>query len=153
MNTLLAILKKHGWTFLKYATVGATGTIIDVAGFTLLVEKTGLGATNTKRIIAAGVSFIAAVINNYVFNRIWTFKSHDREISNEFLKFFIVSIIGLALNVFFLTVFSNLFVQLLQVSTLEALPAWANAGSKLGASAVVLIYNFLANRFWTFKEA
>ncbi len=141
-----ALLKKHGWTFIKYALVGASGTIIDVAGFTLLVER-GVG-----RNIAAVTSFIAAVVNNYTWNRLWTFHSHNKAVKTQFVKFLLVSIIGLLLNLFFLSVFSGMLASYVQVSV-EALPAWANASAKLGASGVVLIYNFLANRFWTFKES
>ncbi|MCH7840179.1 MAG: GtrA family protein, partial [Planctomycetes bacterium] len=93
---------RNCWTFIKYSIVGAAVTIIDVAGFTGLLRYTDL-----SRNLSATVSFVAAVINNYTFNRLWTYKSHDSKISKQFTKFLIVSIIGLGLNLFFLWVFSN----------------------------------------------
>lgn len=143
---ILEFLKGNWWTFIKYVVVGISGTIIDVAGFTGLVHY-----TNISRNGAATISFIAAVINNFTWNRLWTFKSRVKNIGKQFFEFLLVSIGGLVLNLLFLSLFSYLFVSSLELPDVESLPAWANASAKLGASGVVLIYNFLANRFITFS--
>ena len=140
-------LKHHGIPFLKYALVGVSGTILDVGLFTLLVAVTPLGETLLGHIIAATITFTIAVSNNYFWNSRWTFKEHARRDKKQFFQFFLVSIIGWALNTFFLTVFSTLFIHLF--STLTPL---LSALAKICASGIVLIYNFLMNRFWTFKK-
>ena len=76
-----AWLQRDGKTFLKYALVGVSGTIIDVVGFTALISLTSL-----NRFIAASLSFVAAVINNYSWNRIWTFQDHVHD-QKQILKF------------------------------------------------------------------
>src|SRR3990172_9266078 len=95
-------IKKNWRLLIKYSLVGISGTIIDVAGFTFLVSYTGL-----TRNLAATTSFVAAVINNYTWNRLWTFKSRVKNVSLQFVKFFLVSLGGLLLNLSFLWVFSQ----------------------------------------------
>lgn len=137
---------KSNWKyFVKYSIVGAVGTLIDVAGFAALLAFTPL-----NRFIAATISFIAAVINNFTFNKIWTFHDHSTAVTTQFTKFFIVSVGGLILNLTFLWIWGLVIAYLIKVTSAD-LPVWANTLAKLGASAVVLIYNFLMNRFWTFK--
>lgn len=147
-----AWLQRDGKTFLKYAVVGVSGTIIDVAGFTALISLTSL-----NRFVAASMSFVAAVINNYSWNRIWTFQDHVHEIKKQFPKFFAVSVVGLLLNLFFLwliaLIIASLFTAIGFIPSVEAMPTWGQTLAKLGASACVLTYNFLANRYWTFKQS
>lgn len=131
--------------FLKYAVVGATGTLIDIAGFAFLLQFTPL-----NRFFAATISFTAAVVNNYTWNKRWTFHDRDKHIGGQFLKFFLVSLGGLLLNLFFLWNFGNAIAWFLQTATSD-LSVSANSLAKLGASGCVLIYNFLMNRYWTFK--
>jgi putative flippase GtrA len=126
-----------------------TGTVIDVGGFTALITLTPI---NT--FVAASLSFIAAVINNYTWNRVWTFQDKVHSIAKQFPKFLTVSVGGLLLNLFFLWlnifILGQLLVWIGTVADTQSLPAWALTLSKLGASAIVFSYNFLANRFWTF---
>ena len=139
---------KQNWKFfIKYVIVGASGTLIDVGGFTALIRYTSL-----NRFIAATFSFIAAVINNFTWNKIWTFHDHDKNVTKQFSKFFLVSIGGLALNLFFLWFFALIIALFLGMAS-QDLPVYANSLAKLGASGAVLTYNFLMNRFWTFRHA
>ncbi len=132
-------------TFIKYATVGAVGTLIDVGVFTLLVATTPLGDTYEGRIAAASCSFLLAVVNNYIGNRAWTFRNTDRRVGAQFTKFFLVSCIGLVLNAAALTLVSWLISTVVMPSTAT------HAASKLVASGVVLLYNYFANSRWTFR--
>ncbi len=139
---------KHGSAFLKYVVVGVIGTLLDVGLFTLLIAQTSLGNTWTGHITAATLSFLVAVINNYVLNSLWTFQSKKTTDKKQFSKFFLVSCLGWLLNVTFLSLFSWAIAILI-----GSLPPLASAVAKICASGVVLIYNFIANRFWTFREA
>jgi putative flippase GtrA len=140
-------IKKHSVPFLKYALVGVSGTVIDVGLFTLLIAKTPLGISYAGHIIAATISFTLAVLNNYTWNRKWTFRHHKAEDKKRFMKFFLVSCGGWVLNTTFLTVFSSILLLMLGFLT-----PGVSALAKICASGVVLIYNFIANRFWTFRE-
>lgn len=146
--------KKHAQVFLKYALVGIVGTIIDVGLFTLLVAATPLGDSLVGKVAAASISFVVAVLNNYLLNSAWTF---ERSVKNkkQFSRFVTVSIGGWLLNITFLALFVWLLHSALVSAALvlwsDPLPTWSSTLAKIGASITVLIYNFLANRFWTFK--
>ncbi len=131
------LINTHLGTFLRYSVVGVSGTVLDIGLFALLISTTPLGETLIGRVVAASVSFIAAVINNYTWNRLWTFKNSNTNIRNQFATFFLVSCGGWLLNTTFFAAASLV------------LPAVI---AKISASAVVLVYNYTANRFWTFRS-
>ena len=54
--------------FLKFATVGAAGSVTDFAVLNILIQVFGFPLA-----IANLFSFTAAVIQNFILNRIWTF--------------------------------------------------------------------------------
>ncbi|KAL7712783.1 Dolichol-phosphate mannosyltransferase subunit 1 [Entamoeba marina] len=71
---------------LKFLVVGATGTIVDIFIFSLLM------AINFIPSIAQTFSFIAALCNNYFLNSLWTFpQSQGVDKKKQFSKFAIVS--------------------------------------------------------------
>ncbi len=133
--------------FLKYSIVGVSGTLIDIAGFAALLKFTSL-----NRFAAATISFIAAVANNFTWNKLWTFKDHQQNVSSQFAKFLLVSTGGLLLNLAFLWLFTRLIALLIDTD-ISQLSVLLSTLAKLGASATVLVYNFSMNRFWTFKPA
>ena len=120
--------------FLKYAIVGCMGTAIDLGSLYVFVEFLRINL-----LLAAAMSFILAVINNFLLNKYWTFQNKSSNIRKQFIKFLIVSMIGLLLT--------ELFMSLL----VYGLKIWYMA-SKLVTSGLVLMWNFLANKYWTFKD-
>ena len=150
IKTIKNFILNNWRLFIKYTLVGATGTALDVGGFTLLIKYTSLGQTLNTRLIAATCTFIIAVINNFTWNKIWTFKDKQKNIKKQFTKFLTVSIGGLILNITFLTLFSLFFAYILEVDK-NALPVYLSAFAKVCASGIVLTYNFTMNRLWTFK--
>jgi dolichol-phosphate mannosyltransferase len=119
--------------FIKFCLVGGLGAIIDIGLLAFLVE---FFAINVQ--LANVFSFIVAVINNFVGNKYWTFRDQNPRQYYQFSKFFLVSLIGLLLNVFLLKLFINWGVWYLS--------------AKLFITALVVLWNFLANRYWTFKK-
>ncbi len=157
LKKLQQLRQQHGLVFLKYALVGISGTFIDVGLFTFLIATTFLGSTPALHAVAASTSFILAVTNNYYWNSRWTFAADNRAGSKkQYAKFLLVSTGGWLLNLFFLTIFSAALYQLLISSSFIAggapIPTWGLTVAKIAASIAVLMYNFLANRFWTFKK-
>ena len=82
--------------------------------------------------------FVLAATNNYIWNRLWTFHSKNEDIPVEYLSFFIISLIGLGIN--------NLTIWIL-ADRLK----WNFYFSKLCATAVVMVWNFTMNLFFTFR--
>jgi putative flippase GtrA len=118
--------------FLKFGIVGFSGLFVDFG--TTYVCKEWL---KIQKYIANSIGFTVAASSNYIFNRVWTFKSHDPNIAVEYTEFFIISLIGLAINNFVLWLILKRF----KINFYLA---------KLFAIAVVTVWNFLANYFITF---
>ena len=105
-------VNNHGMTFFKFAMVGATGTLVDVGVFTLLLSLSALGDSLAGHTIAASISFALAMVNNYQWNRLWTFRHHHAT-HRQFVKFMIVSCGGWVLNALFFTLLSWVALQIL----------------------------------------
>ncbi len=119
--------------FIKFCVVGLSGLIIDFGTTYLCKEKLKI-----QKYISNAIGFILAASSNYFFNRIWTFQSHNPQIVVEYSKFLAISIIGLGINSLILWI----FVSKLKINFYI---------SKFFAIAVVTIWNFLANAFFTFN--
>ncbi|MGB7084770.1 MAG: glycosyltransferase [Phormidesmis sp.] len=95
--------------FIRYGLVGLSGVFVDMAILYLLSDTLGWGLTRSK-IIAAEV----AIISNFLWNDVWTFgdKSQPQKgWSTRFkrlLKFNVICLSGLVLDVLLLNVFYNL---------------------------------------------
>ncbi|GAI24525.1 unnamed protein product, partial [marine sediment metagenome] len=127
--------------FVRFAIVGAINTGIDFGIFYVLTEYVGWDKEKGIAfvVLAHAISFTAAVINSYILNKYWTFKSKGGDISKQFTKFLIVSIIGLILSSIILSVLVKYF-------------DFHELTGKLAAIVVVLFWNYLANKFWTFRS-
>ena len=54
--------------FLKFATVGAIGSVIDIGVMNLLTHFLGM-----RLVYAGSISFMCAVFSNFTLNRYWTY--------------------------------------------------------------------------------
>ncbi len=117
--------------FILFAAIGAVGTGGHFLTLILLVEWAGLSA-----VWATTAGFIVGALINYFLNYHITFKS-DKAHREAMLKFFMVALLGAGINT--LIVFVG--VDLMTVHYLVV---------QLVASSLVLIWNFSANKFWTF---
>jgi len=88
-------VRRHGVRGTRFALVGALNTGIDVGVFA--VTFYGLG---WPLLVANTAGFILAVGNSYVLNKAWTFgdRSTGAAALARGVRFFIVSVIGLALG-------------------------------------------------------
>jgi len=129
MSSIPVIIK-----FLKFGIVGFTGVFVDF-GITFLLKET----LKVHKYIANSIGFTLAAITNYLLNRIWTFNSSNPEFISEFLMFFAIALVGLAIN--------NLLVYLLSEMKYKLNFYFAKAF----ATVVIFIWNFLMNYFLTFN--
>lgn len=135
--------------FLRFAAVGGLGTITDVGLLNLLRQSLG-----TPLYLANTISFSAAVVQNFILHRLWTFPNQPaRTARRQLLKFTLTSVAGLGLNQI---VFLGLHDMLLESWVLwigsEPLAHTVSYNfAKLVSIGVILIWNFGANRFWTFR--
>jgi len=120
--------------FLKFSVVGFSGLLLDFSATWITKEKFGF-----NKYLSNSLGFSIAATTNYILNRIWTFHSKDPQLVVQYTKFYIISLIGLALN--------NLVLYLLHGKM--NLNFYA---SKLIAILLVTAWNFLANYFYTFQS-
>ena len=121
--------------FAKFSAVGTSGAIIDFAITYFLKEKVRI-----NKFAANSAGFAVAATSNYIFNRIWTFDSAHPEIFVQFGKFFVISLLGLALSNFLIWILHsrnrmNFYLV------------------KLISIGLVMIWNFTLNYLYTFALA
>ena len=125
--------------FIKFGVVGASGMVIHVGLLFLLKEVAG-----TNPFIANPIGLIAAASSNYFLNRIWTFHSKEKQVGVEYVKFILVSIIGLGINNGSLWLMSRL------------LPSWAEDWRFyvlwVVAVGITTLWNFFGNLLFTFRK-
>ncbi len=125
--------------FFKFAIVGATGTVVDFS-----VLNFGILALGLPKAAANTLSFSAAVVNNFLWNRLWTFpETRSFPLVSQFWKFALVSLGGYFLNQAIFLGLDHLFLHRFGVVGYNV--------SKAIATAVVLFWNFGINRIWTYR--
>ena len=127
-----ALRRRGNWEQLvKFCVVGATGYVVNLAVYTLLLDGVGL-----HYISAAVGSFLVAVTNNYAWNRLWTFRAQRGGVAYQGMRFLIVSTLALVAN---LTVLHLLVTIGLGKVIAQAI-------------AIVLVtpVNFVGNKLWSF---
>ena len=121
--------------FFKYSLVGATGFVIDFALLNLLVWL------KLPIYVAATISLLIAASSNWYLNRLYTFKSDNSKTkARQWMEFIIVSSGGLLIN------FTIFYIGNEQLQ-------WHYNLAKVTASLVAWIWNFIANKYWTFRQS
>ena len=119
--------------FLRFGIVGTTGMVIDFSITWLCREK-----LHFNKYIANTLGFSFAVINNFIWNRVWTFENKSLEWQPQFYKFLLIALMGLLLNNLLLYFFNEK----------KAIPFyWA----KTLAIICVFVWNFTANLLFNFQ--
>ncbi len=136
---------------LRFGIVGAVGTVVDFGIFNILLHFTTI-----QPIIASAISFSCAVVNNFILNRIWTFPdARQKTIIKQLVQFGFVSVIGLIIRTPIFAFSEKLYTSL----THQWLPDFFITPYDLShnlalatAIVIVMVWNFIANRYWTFNE-
>jgi len=138
--------------FLKFAVVGAIGAVVDFGIFNLLTNLTAIQA-----VVASVISFVAAVISNFLWNRYWTYPdSRSKPLGRQSVQFLVVSLAGLGIRTPLFAWLETVLVPFFK----NTLPAGfiitpVSAGHNLSlaiAIVVVMMWNFFANRLWTYND-
>ena len=151
--------------FAKFSIVGAIGAVIDFAVLTLM--HTGFGwpplnlipswniLNQILNLIHTGfdwpllsantLSVSTAIVSNFTWNRLWTFReSRSRRKREQLPRFALINFVGLAIN-------NLIVVGLAAVFTHFITGPWDVYLAKAIAIGVVLFWNFGANRLWTYR--
>jgi dolichol-phosphate mannosyltransferase len=126
--------KPSNWLqLIRFATVGASGYVVNLAVFALLVH----GASVDYRVAAAG-AFAVALTNNFVWNRAWTFRARDGHAGFQAARFCVVSLAAFGFNLAVLYA----LVEAFAIAEVPAQPVAIAAATPL---------NFIGNKLWSFR--
>ncbi len=119
--------------FISFASAGAAGTLVQYALLFVLVE-----ALSMHPVSSSMLGSLAGAVVNYLLSHHWVFRS-QRKHSETATKFVAIAGLGLMLNaaiMYLLVTIAGVHYFLAQVA----------------ATGIVLFWNFLGNRFWTFAD-
>jgi len=120
--------------FLKFGAVGTFNCGVDWGLFYLLNWL-----LKGNYLLAKALSFTISAISAYLLNRYWTFKSKDTDVLKQSLKYFVVSVVGLLINLIIMYVVVGIFHQ-------------RKIFGLILATGLVAFWNYFCNKFWTFKD-
>jgi putative flippase GtrA len=129
-----ALRQRRNWEELaKFCAVGASGYVVNLLVYVALLD----GANLHYRLAASG-SFLVAVTNNYLWNRLWTFRRDRGHFGHQGLRFLVVSVIVYVGNLAILTLLVELGL------------------GKIVAQAIAIVLvtpaNFIGNKLWSFRR-
>jgi putative flippase GtrA len=128
-----ALRARRNWEQLaQFCVVGAVGYLINLGIYALLLDR------GVHYLLAATLSFLVAVANNYWLNRHWTFRERKAGVAAQGMRFFLISLASLGANLLVLHVLIRF-----------------GAGKLVGqAIAIVLVtpLNFVGNKLWSFRR-
>lgn len=116
----------------KYATVGLLSALVDFSVLYFLTDIVGF-----HYLTSATISFVLAATGNYWSNRRWTFQSNGKR-RKQLPVFFIIAVLGLLINNYIIYI------------SVEKLGLHYLFGKVL-ATAIVTVWNFLGNKYLTFR--
>jgi putative flippase GtrA len=126
--------KPHNWVQLgKFLLVGASGYVVNLAVFTFSLEVLGV-----HHIAAATIAFAVAVMNNFWWNRHWTFGARDGHAGFQAARFFTVSVIAFV-------------IQLAILQLLVTGPDLPKVLAQAISLALATPVNFVGNKLWSFR--
>jgi len=125
--------RPHNWVQLvKFCLVGGSGFVVNLTVFALAAEAVGL-----HHLVAAGMAYVVAVTNNFLWNRYWTFRARHGHAGFQAARFFTVSTSAAVLA-------AGILELLVSVAGLPEVPA--QAISIVAATPL----NFIGNKMWSF---
>ena len=127
--------KPENWRQLvRFGVVGGSGYVVNLAAYALALHGLGLDYR-----VSAVVAFLVAVMNNFLWNRRWTFRVRHGRRRFQAARFLTVSVVTFLITLGLLT----LLVETAGVAELPAQAIAVIAGLPL---------NFLGQKLWSFRS-
>jgi putative flippase GtrA len=126
--------RRHNWfQLVRFGLVGTSGYVVNIGVYSAL-----LAAGLHYRGAATG-AWVVAVLNNFWWNRHWTFAAGEGHAGFQALRFFVVSFVAFLVSLGILTL-------LVESTSIPKVPA------QLIAVTAVTPLNFLGNKLWSFAR-
>lgn len=118
----------------SYLFVGGAATLVEWGTFWVFNK-----ALNFHYLLATALAYIIATAANWGLGRLTTFRKAEKQsLASELTKIYLVSAVGLLLNLGLMYV----FVQLLGIGSMI---------SKIMATILVFAWNFLSRKLWIYR--
>lgn len=121
--------------FIKFNIVGILNTLVDLGVFALMTGPAHLGDT-----LAKTISYSCGVLNSYLWNSNWTFKSERKRTPREVLLFLLVNLVSYGAS----------------IAILYACREWLHIGNStvrnLIATPISVVINFVGNKLFVFRK-
>jgi len=120
--------------FIKFCVVGFFSALVDFSFYLLFTRIFFI-----NYLFSAAIAFIIACTFNFYYNRLWTFRIDYGNKKDQYLRFLLVSTIGLF--------FTELILYILVEKFL-----WYDIFAKIIAIIIVTNLNFILKKNWAFKK-
>lgn len=121
--------------FLKFSLIGLLNTSLHYFVFLALYRL-----FSVHYLVASTIGYSVGLLNSFVLNRKWTFKSKENGVSGELFRFLIVNLCALMVNLF----------------VLKGCTLFAGIRPEVGQIAAIcfsVVVNFFGNKLWTFRHS
>jgi putative flippase GtrA len=127
--------RRHNWVqLLKFCAVGGSGYVVNLAVFAAAVKL-----ANIHHLAAATIAFVVAVLNNFWWNRHWTFGARRGHAGFQAARFFTVSVVAFVVAAAILELLVNQGVAAIVAQAISLV--------------VATPLNFVGNKMWSFGLA
>ena len=135
------LTKENIRQFISYFWVGGTAALVEWVTFYLLERFTGI-----SYLLATVLAFVVSTTVNWILGRTFTFKEsrYTEKRGKEFFLVFLVSAIGLGLNLLLMFFF---------VSGLGMDTDLLKTAAKVMSTGIVFIWNFLSRKLWIYRQS
>jgi putative flippase GtrA len=142
--TLVFAKQRDLLQFTKFGLIGVANTAINVGVFNYFINATGL-TVGLPLVIISTVSFLAALINSYIWNTHWAFHGGFNNTLLQFEKFFLISFCGLLVNDTVIIILTTLL-----KSSWE--PKLAANLANIAGIIISMFWNYFGYRLVVFKK-
>jgi len=138
-NLTVIWLRTPNWFHqaVRFGMVGVLNTGVDLGSYWILTRFIPL--FENAHVLAKAISYTLGVINSYLWNRSFTFRSQVQS-PKRFMIFFLINLIAVGIN-------SGLMALSLHVLRI---PEWAGL---LLATAITMTWNFITSKFVVFRDS
>jgi putative flippase GtrA len=124
----------HNWLqLLRFAAVGASGYVVNLAVFAVCVHLVGLDYR-----VASVAAFVVSVVNNFWLNRHWTFSAQASHPFLQGVRFFAVSLVAFG------------FTYVILVALVDGAGMMKVLAQAIAVAASMPL-SFIGQKLWSFK--
>jgi putative flippase GtrA len=128
------VRRPHNWLqLIRFGAVGTTGYVVNLAVFALCVHAAGIDYR-----VSAVIAWVVSVLNNFWWNRHWTFRAKQAHPVRQATRFFAVSLLAFGFT-------ETVLIGLVSGAGLTKILAQAIA---IAAGTPL---NFVGQKLWSFR--